>query len=118
VDPFGGSGTTALTCQFLGVRPATIEVNPFLADLIEAKLSQYDLSSLIGDYANVIRSAILLDADARDALKGAPATFVEPGVARREPGNRPRASSPNIHWLRNNVARHAVPADGQLPTCA
>lgn len=38
VDPFGGSGTTALTCQFLGVRPTTIEVNPFLADLIEAKL--------------------------------------------------------------------------------
>src|SRR4051812_22836967 len=29
VDPFGGSGTTALTSQFLGIRPATIEVNPF-----------------------------------------------------------------------------------------
>src|SRR5690242_15326384 len=25
VDPFGGSGTTALTSQFLGVKPATIE---------------------------------------------------------------------------------------------
>ena len=35
LDPFGGSGTTALTCQFLGVRPATVEVNPFLADLID-----------------------------------------------------------------------------------
>ena len=33
-DPFGGSGTTALTCSFLGVEAVTIEVNPFLADLI------------------------------------------------------------------------------------
>src|SRR4051812_22280573 len=37
LDPFGGSGTTALTCQLLGVRPTTIEVNPFLADLITSK---------------------------------------------------------------------------------
>jgi hypothetical protein len=35
VDPFGGSGTTALACQFLGIEPVTIEVNPYLADLIE-----------------------------------------------------------------------------------
>src|SRR5690348_3690978 len=41
IDPFGGSGTTALACQFLGVYPTTIEVNPFLADLIEAKLWTY-----------------------------------------------------------------------------
>jgi hypothetical protein len=38
VDPFGGSGTTALTCSFLGIDSVSIEVNPFLADLIEAKL--------------------------------------------------------------------------------
>ena len=37
IDPFGGSGTTALSSQFLGVDPTTIEVNPYLADLIEAK---------------------------------------------------------------------------------
>ena len=42
LDPFGGSGTTALACQFLGTEPITIEVNPFLADLIEAKLTDYD----------------------------------------------------------------------------
>src|SRR5690554_5602398 len=42
LDCFGGSGTTALSCQFLGVSPTTIEVNPFLADLIEAKLATYD----------------------------------------------------------------------------
>jgi hypothetical protein len=33
IDPFGGSGTTALAAQFLGAKPTTIEVNPFLADL-------------------------------------------------------------------------------------
>jgi hypothetical protein len=35
LDCFGGSGTTALTSQFLGIAPTTVEVNPFLADLIE-----------------------------------------------------------------------------------
>ena len=44
VDPFGGSGTTALAGQFLGVKPTTIEVNPFLADLIEAKIAPIDFS--------------------------------------------------------------------------
>src|SRR4051794_21177051 len=38
LDPFSGSGTTALTAQFLGITPTAIEVNPFLADLTEAKL--------------------------------------------------------------------------------
>ena len=39
IDPFAGSGTTPLACQFLGVAPTAIEVNPYLADLIEAKLT-------------------------------------------------------------------------------
>ncbi len=39
LDPFAGSGTTGLAAQFLGVRPTLIEVNPYLADLIEAKLA-------------------------------------------------------------------------------
>ena len=39
LDPCGGSGTSALASQFLGVHPITIEVNPFLADLTEAKLT-------------------------------------------------------------------------------
>ena len=33
IDPFGGSETTALACQFLGAAPTTIELNPYLADL-------------------------------------------------------------------------------------
>ena len=56
-DPFGGSGTTALTCQFLGIRPTTAEVNPFLADLIEAKLARYDLAALLADYRTVVDAA-------------------------------------------------------------
>src|SRR5262249_23318153 len=46
VDPCSGSGTTALACQFLGVAPIAIEVNPYLADLTQAKLTEYDLGSL------------------------------------------------------------------------
>jgi len=47
IDPFGGSGTTALSSQFLGATPTTIEVNPYLADLIEAKLASYDAPRLL-----------------------------------------------------------------------
>lgn len=79
IDPFGGSGTTALACQFLGVLPTTVEVNPFLADLIEAKLSQYEADELAHDLGLIARRAQDGAAPAGyfDAL---PATFVEPGV--------------------------------------
>ncbi|MGY4512093.1 hypothetical protein [Bradyrhizobium sp. USDA 3650] len=83
VDPFGGSGTTALACQFLGVRPATIEVNPFLADLIEAKLCRYDVAALTRDYARVLQAARELRVDPVKLLKSGPATMVEPGVDSR-----------------------------------
>lgn len=85
-DPFGGSGTTALACQFLGVRPTTIEVNPFLSDLIEAKLTSYDISRLIADRLrlnDLMHMAELLR-DPRELLfEGAPPTFVQPGHAGR-----------------------------------
>lgn len=81
VDPFGGSGTSALACQFLGVEPFTIEVNPYLADLIEAKLASYDSDRLIADFDRV------LDRRGRKTaippFANAPATFVEPGVKGR-----------------------------------
>jgi hypothetical protein len=54
-DPFGGSGTTALTCQFLGVEPVTIEVNPYLADLIDAKLCTYDSDGLVRSLGQILR---------------------------------------------------------------
>ena len=83
VDPFGGSGTTALTAQFLGVRPTTVEVNPFLADLIEAKLQWYDAMRLMASYRQVVDGAASARVDPAHLLAGAPSTFLEPGVAGR-----------------------------------
>lgn len=82
IDPFGGSGTTALAAQFLGIKPSTIEVNPFLADLIECKICSYDLattSRCFGQVVSMVNSAKPAD----DPFPGAPATFVEPGVKGR-----------------------------------
>lgn len=83
LDPFGGSGTSALTAQFLNIRPTTIEVNPFLADLIEAKLSTYDVRQLRHDYLEVLRVSKELRPVATRLLKDAPSTLVEPGVDKR-----------------------------------
>lgn len=38
LDPFGGSGTTALACQEVGIRCHSIEVNPFLHHLAKVKM--------------------------------------------------------------------------------
>ena len=81
IDPFGGAGTTGLACQFLGVHPILVEVNPYLADLIEAKLAPYpSTEKLWRDLHEVI------DVSTRDVPNGAqghfstaPRTFVEPG---------------------------------------
>lgn len=81
-DPFGGSGTTALTCQFLGADVTTLEVNPFLADVIRAKLAQPDAQALR-------RAARRLTASARKSHDtpalpaGAPSTLIEPGTQGR-----------------------------------
>ncbi len=83
-DPFGGSGTTALACQFLGVHPITCEVNPYLADLIEAKVRQYDTDNLVADMTKVIRSAVKSRGKFQLELpKDAPQTLVEPGKGNR-----------------------------------
>lgn len=81
LDCFGGSGTTSLTCQFLGITPSTIEVNPFLADLIEAKLQTYDTKLLLEDYCEVIERSQSTSVDLR-SIRGSswPKTLVEPGV--------------------------------------
>lgn len=77
IDPFGGSGTTALASQFLGASPTTIEVNPYLADLIEAKLTTYNAVELLDDYAALLKR---IGDDLSDKLfPGAPITFVAPG---------------------------------------
>jgi DNA modification methylase len=82
IDPFGGSGTTPLACQFLGVHPIAIEVNPYLSDLIECKLSSYDVDSLLKDFSFVIKESREV-VDFRSSFAYLPATFIEPGVENR-----------------------------------
>jgi hypothetical protein len=83
IDPFAGSGTTALACQFLGVHPITIEVNPYLADLTEAKLATYDVDALGRDFARLIKLANRKKLNPNRFFAEAPPTFVEPGVEQR-----------------------------------
>ena len=78
-DPFGGSGTSALAAQFLGVKPTTIEVNPFLADLIEAKIGTIDFRTATKCFAHVLDRVVAGCAPERPSFPGAPPTFVEPG---------------------------------------
>jgi hypothetical protein len=80
VDPFGGSGTTGLAAQFLGVRPTVIEVNPYLADLIEAKLARYEIDEVRDSYSSLMSNVSSLKTVRRPYFPGAPKTFVEPGV--------------------------------------
>ena len=79
LDPFGGSGTTALTCRMLGLSSTSIEVNPFLADLIEAKIEPVSSSAFLGDYEDLLRT---LEVREEDTVlgPGMPATFAPPGV--------------------------------------
>lgn len=82
LDPFGGSGTSALACQFLGIRPTTIEVNPYLGDLIEAKLSTYHLPALRGAFGRLLARVDEMEvtAELNEFKRNAPPTFVEPGL--------------------------------------
>lgn len=79
LDPFGGSGTTALACQFLNVRPTTIEVNPFLADLIQAKLEEYEPAQVASELGSLIESARNKYTDHISFFSKCPRTFIEPG---------------------------------------
>jgi hypothetical protein len=83
VDPFGGSGTTALAAQFLGVRSTTIEVNPFLADLIEAKIAPVDVDAAAAQLRRVVEQVAREPGPVRPVFPGAPTTFVEPGESGR-----------------------------------
>lgn len=80
LDPFGGSGTTGLACQFLGVHPILAEVNPYLADLIAAKLTRYNSNHLVRDLSAVAGIAAKSRIGATRFFKYAPPTFVEPGI--------------------------------------
>ena len=79
-DPCGGSGTTALASQFLGIKPTTIEVNPYLADLIEAKIARIDFDAATAAFGQVVEYVARGFGPCRPHFSGAPPTFVEPGL--------------------------------------
>jgi len=98
-----------LASQFLGVRPTTIEVNPYLADLIEAKLDSYDAEVLLEDYAHILKTFTDV---ATDCFPGAPDTFVEPGRAGRYIFNASVAG--RLAGLRNAILTLNIPAHKRL----
>jgi len=82
-DPFGGSGTTGLASQFLGAKPTLVEVNPYLADLIQAKLEIYNADELGRHLSRVCGEVRRASRGLRSAKKlfvDAPKTFIEPGI--------------------------------------
>jgi hypothetical protein len=84
LDPFGGSGTTALTSQFLGVSSTTIEINPFLVDVIRAKVSAYDADRLAHAFGTIRkRASRAVGVDPHAFFAHTPPTFVEPGLSGR-----------------------------------
>lgn len=76
IDPFGGSGTTGITCQLLGIDATTIEVNPFLADVIRAKVTHFEAEMLVQAERSFRHGLARTKAD-MDALAHLPATFIE-----------------------------------------
>ena len=85
LDPFAGSGTTGIASQFLGVHPVMAEVNPYLADSIEAKLSTYSsLNQLRLSLATVIEASHdYINEDLLDRFSSVPPTLIEPGRKQR-----------------------------------
>jgi hypothetical protein len=61
------------------VHPTTIEVNPFLCDLIAAKLTKHDLKALQCDYLRVLEHSRIAKVNVQALMSGAPDTMVEPG---------------------------------------
>ena len=111
LDPFGGCGTTGLTAQFLGIRPTLIEVNPFIADLAEAKLASYDRLALLDDFYDLVRAARGL-APASDCWASLPSTFCQPGIDGRYLYRRDTLS--RILAYREAIERLARPAHARL----
>lgn len=93
LDPFGGSGTTALTCQMLGVRSTTVEVNPYLADVIRAKVQGYESDLLVARLREVRRQSRRLLPTTLPNASNLPPTFIEPGVDGRWIFDAPVASA-------------------------
>lgn len=111
-DPFGGSGTSALAAQFLGVTPSTVEVNPFLADLIKAKVAIYHVPALISALTHVCDTARRSRSRAGTMIDALPATFIEPGVKGRWLFDHEVALE--ILRLRNAIGQLEDPTVGRL----
>ena len=79
LDPFGGSGTTALTARMEGLDSTSIEVNPFLADVIRAKVTPISAESFSESCREIIERTRVVKGD-YGIIDGAPATLLEPGV--------------------------------------
>ncbi|HEX6753250.1 MAG TPA: DNA methyltransferase [Solirubrobacterales bacterium] len=80
LDVFGGSGTTALSCQLLGVSSTTIEINPFLADVIQTKVTKYAPDDLAVELDPLLERAKSKRPDPRKFFDQVPPTFIEPGL--------------------------------------
>lgn len=76
IDPFGGSGTSAITSQLLSIDATTVEVNPFLADVIKAKVSRLTAEKLRSAAADFQAQLHETPADL-GRLAHLPATFIE-----------------------------------------
>ncbi|MDG4814687.1 DNA methyltransferase [Micromonospora sp. WMMD956] len=88
LDPFGGSGTTGLACQMLGIESTTVEINPFFVDVIGAKLHRYNLDNLVDRLAEVRRRARSTTVDYETYFAHVPRTFIQPGMGERWLYNR------------------------------
>jgi len=75
-DPFGGSGTSAITSQLLGIDATTIEVNPFLADLIRSKVSHLAAEALRCE-AVAFQARLTRTRSSMVRLAHLPPTFIE-----------------------------------------
>lgn len=79
LDPFGGIGTTALTARMQGLDSTSIEVNPFLADVIRAKVTPVSPTSFRESCKRLVYRMKVVKGDYR-INEYAPSTLVEPGV--------------------------------------
>lgn len=83
LDCFGGSGTTAVVARMLGISSSLIEVNPFLADVIQAKMDDYNDVDLPSITKQILDRSLAIDIGQDQLRAKLPPTFVEPGYKDR-----------------------------------
>ncbi len=111
-DCFAGSGTTALSCQLVGVESQSIEVNPLMQDVIEAKLTPACGGAFLDAVQKASRRARKLSISLRDLRKRLPPTFIEPGVKDRYLYSKVVARS--IEAIRQSLEAESCPINRRL----